>query len=153
MLNKAIKKAKENKKGFTLAELLIVVAIIAVLVAISIPIFTSQLEKSREATDAANLRAAYAEVSAVLLTETEDTVNDIKFVAAAGSTSAYAYTNTGVVLKQQKTNWQSAVEIAGVSQEAGKEDKIPSSGTVYIKVDGDGHVSFSGSTFAPGSDG
>ena len=39
---------RENKKGFTLAELLIVVAIIGVLVAISIPIFTSQLEKSRE---------------------------------------------------------------------------------------------------------
>ena len=54
------KKAKENKKGFTLAELLIVVAIIAVLVAISIPIFTKQLEKSREAVDAANLRSAYA---------------------------------------------------------------------------------------------
>ena len=35
----------------------------AVLVAISIPIFTSQLEKSREATDLANLRAAYAEAS------------------------------------------------------------------------------------------
>ena len=44
-----------------MAELLIVVAIIAVLVAISIPIFTSQLEKSREATDAANFRAVYAE--------------------------------------------------------------------------------------------
>ena len=39
------------KKGFTLAELLIVVAIIAVLVAISIPIFNSQLEKSRRAVD------------------------------------------------------------------------------------------------------
>ncbi len=59
---------KLNKKGFTLAELLIVVAIIAVLVAISIPIFTSQLEKSREATDLANIRAAYAEVSAEVLT-------------------------------------------------------------------------------------
>lgn len=35
----------------------------AVLVAIIIPIFTSQLEKSREATDLANLRAAYAEAS------------------------------------------------------------------------------------------
>ena len=34
----------KSKKGFTLAELLIVVAIIAVLVAISIPIFTNQLE-------------------------------------------------------------------------------------------------------------
>ena len=55
------KKAKENKKGFTLAELLIVVAIIAVLVEISIPIFTSQLEKAKQSTDAANLRAAYAE--------------------------------------------------------------------------------------------
>lgn len=52
---------KTNKKGFTLAELLVVVAIIAVLVAIAIPIFTSQLEKSREAVDAANIRAAYAE--------------------------------------------------------------------------------------------
>ncbi|WP_205508076.1 type IV pilin protein [Eubacterium pyruvativorans] len=40
-------KTKVNKKGFTLAELLIVVAIIAVLVAISIPIFTSQLEIQR----------------------------------------------------------------------------------------------------------
>ena len=61
------KKAKENKKGFTLAELLIVVAIIAVLVAISIPIFTSQLEKSREATDLANLRAAKAEAVVEIL--------------------------------------------------------------------------------------
>ena len=61
---------RENgKKGFTLAELLIVVAIIAVLVAISIPIFSAQLEKSREATDAANIRSAYAEVSADLLTD------------------------------------------------------------------------------------
>jgi prepilin-type N-terminal cleavage/methylation domain-containing protein len=62
-----LKKIRKNKKGFTLAELLIVVAIIGVLVAISIPIFTSQLEKSREATDLANLRAAYAEGSAALL--------------------------------------------------------------------------------------
>jgi len=50
-----------NKKGFTLAELLIVVAIIAVLTAIAIPVFTTQLEKSREATDLANIRSAYAE--------------------------------------------------------------------------------------------
>lgn len=40
---------KQNQKGFTLAELLIVVAIIAVLVAVSIPIFNKQLEKARDA--------------------------------------------------------------------------------------------------------
>ena len=55
-----IKKIRE-KKGFTLAELLIVVAIIGVLVAISIPIFTSQLEKSRDAVTLSNIRAAYAQ--------------------------------------------------------------------------------------------
>lgn len=53
---------KKNTKGFTLAEVLIVVAIIAVLVAISIPVFTSQLHKARVAADWANVRAYYAEL-------------------------------------------------------------------------------------------
>ena len=59
---------KMNKKGFTLAELLIVVAIIAVLVAIAIPVFTAQLEKSRDATSVANIRSAYAEAMTDYLT-------------------------------------------------------------------------------------
>jgi type IV pilus assembly protein PilA len=46
--------------GFTLAELLVVVAIIAVLVAVSIPIFSSQATKAKAATDMANVRAAKA---------------------------------------------------------------------------------------------
>ena len=62
---------KMNKKGFTLAELLIVVAIIAVLVAISIPIFSAQLEKAKEATDMANIRTAYAEVVAAYLDDSK----------------------------------------------------------------------------------
>ena len=37
-----------RKKGFTLMELLIVIAIIVVLVAIAIPVFTKQLEKAKE---------------------------------------------------------------------------------------------------------
>lgn len=61
---------KMNKKGFTLAELLIVVAIIGVLVAISIPVFTTQLEKSREATDLANIRSAYAEMTIKVIDNT-----------------------------------------------------------------------------------
>ena len=80
---------KTNKKGFTLAELLVVVAIIAVLVAIAIPIFTAQLEKAREATDLANIRAAYAEASADLLTN---------------EGSNYS---TNVEAQQTKPKWQS----------------------------------------------
>lgn len=66
------KKLRKNEKGFTLAELLIVVAIIGVLVAISIPIFTSQLEKSRDAVSVSNMRAAYAEAQTLALTATQD---------------------------------------------------------------------------------
>lgn len=68
-----------------LAELLDAVAIIGVLVAISIPIFTSQLEKSRDAVTLANLRSAYAEASALVLTEpvsTDATSGNAKKTAA-----------------------------------------------------------------------
>ncbi|WP_036612271.1 prepilin-type N-terminal cleavage/methylation domain-containing protein [Oribacterium sp. P6A1] len=47
-------------KGFTMAELLIVVAIVGVLVAVSIPLFTAQLEKTRETADIHTMRAAAA---------------------------------------------------------------------------------------------
>ena len=55
-----MKKIK-NTKGFTLMEMLIVVAIIAILISIAIPTFTAQLEKAREAADIANIRSAYSE--------------------------------------------------------------------------------------------
>ena len=72
-------KKQRAEKGFTLAELLIVVAIIAVLVAVSIPIFTTHLERSREATDLANVRSAYAEIAAAVNggEETEPIVVDL----------------------------------------------------------------------------
>ncbi len=63
-----LKKKVNGKKGFTLAELLIVVAIIGILVAISMPILSNQLNKSKEATDDANLRAAKAVAVAEALT-------------------------------------------------------------------------------------
>lgn len=66
---------KSSKKGFTLAELLIVVAIIGVLVAISIPIFSGLVEKAREATDIANIRSAYAELETTVLTMDKETLD------------------------------------------------------------------------------
>ena len=81
-----------RNKGFTLAELLIVVAIIAVLVAIAIPIFTTQLEKSRETVDIANARAAYVELMEQVI---------------SGKTDATVTFD----LKQTQDDWQSIKEI------------------------------------------
>jgi prepilin-type N-terminal cleavage/methylation domain-containing protein len=68
ILAKKAELKKRGYKGFTLMEMLIVVAIIAVLVAIAIPVFTSQLEKSKDAVTIANLRSAYAEAQSAYLT-------------------------------------------------------------------------------------
>lgn len=74
MMNKL--KAKLKKQGgFTLIEMLIVVAIIAILVAVSIPLVANALEKAKEATDAANERAAKGEVMVTYMSHTiDDTV-------------------------------------------------------------------------------
>ena len=88
---------KKNNKGFTLAELLIVVAIIAVLVAIAIPIFTAQLEKSRDAVTASNLRSAYAEATATKLLQ--ENSGRAVYDTAAGTVKV-----TGVKIKGEDDN-------------------------------------------------
>ena len=82
-------RASRRTGGFTLVEMLIVVAIIAVLVAVSIPVVGASLEKAREATDAANERAA----KAVALT-------DFLMNGYMESTT-YFYKSDGTVLTQR----------------------------------------------------
>ena len=113
-----------NKKGFTLAELLIVVAIISVLVAIAIPVFTTQLEKSREATDVANVRSAYA----TLVTKYLDDGQAAEMVVPA---------------QQTGTDWKTKPEPKLQTMVDGtmKEVTIPVKTDHYtVKIDADGKV-------------
>lgn len=56
-------KAFKNNKAFTLQELLIVIAIIAILIAVTIQIFSASLEKGRRAVDMSNARNIVAALS------------------------------------------------------------------------------------------
>lgn len=59
-MNRLLKKLYGNKSGYTLAELLVVVAIIGILITVSVPAFTAQIGKARKVANQANLRAARA---------------------------------------------------------------------------------------------
>ena len=93
---------KKNNKGFTLAELLIVVAIIAVLVAIAIPVFTTQLERSRDTVTISNARAAYALAQTAYLVQDSDAANQVTYTAGTGG--AATVTVGGVVSKGVQDN-------------------------------------------------
>ena len=92
-----------------------------------IPIFTSQLEKAREATDAANIRAAYAEATVEALDSDDATV-----------------TKT-VEIRQKTAGWtDKTIDIAGVNVDTDPTLKTLVSGdTLKVTVKSDGTVAFS----------
>ena len=112
---------KNNKKGFTLAELLIVVAIIAVLVAVAIPVFNAQLERSRDATSVANIRSAYAQAQIALIQGDATDMTGVTYTVTDGDGTITV--SPVVILSQDADNeWsgQAADLPAGVN---GIEDK------------------------------
>lgn len=56
--------AKMNNKGFSLVELIVVIAIMAVLVGVLAPMFIRYVEKSRESTDLQNLDSIITTIEA-----------------------------------------------------------------------------------------
>lgn len=122
-------------------EMLIVIAIVAVLISVAVPVLSSQLERSREAVDLANVRSAYAQVS------TE---------ALLGNTGVTVTVN----LKQKQAGWQSVdpVNIGGIvhSKSNGntdnwKGDAEPDGSCVVSYNDAYGVVLTWNGTAAPGN--
>ena len=136
-------KERLNKKGFTLAELLIVVAIIAVLVAVSVPVFNSKLEKSREATDVANMRAAKAAAVSAYLSEDDllmkdeayNSTIDVYYDAAAGILVAAAGKDK-ITPYGQGTKADGKVKYDGYDNDKSYADTI-----IKVTITADGSVS------------
>ena len=85
-----------KKKGFTLAELLIVIAIIGVLVGIAIPVLNSQLEKSRKAKDLHTARS----IESVLATAVNDGTIELEPADKANQASGI-----WIIVTRDKDSW------------------------------------------------
>ena len=101
-------KLRNNKRGFTLVELIVVLTILAVLAAMLIPALQGYIEKSLETADVLHVREAYMEVLTASLTN--DTENQVKTVN----------------IKQKQDDWQSMdpITIAGITHYKADKDTL-----------------------------
>ena len=93
------KKEKNTRKGITLVELIVVLVILAILAAFMIPALIQYIERSLEASDLIEVRAAYVDVLAAVTEQDRDNMSKT------------------VKLKQKQDDWQSRdpITIAGVT--------------------------------------
>ena len=102
------KKEKNTCKGFTLVELIVVLVILAILAAFMIPALIQYIERSLEASDLIEVRAAYIDVLTAVTEQDRDNMSKT------------------VRLKQKQDDWQSRdpITIAGVTHYKDEGDTV-----------------------------
>lgn len=125
---KSVFRGKKDK-GFTLMELLMVVAIIAILVVIAIPIFSGSKERANVAVDNSNLRTAYAAASTAVIIE-EDVEGAIYDAEGGYATCEVkgmkaAYDGTTKIGKAVITKWDKGATVTVTVKKDGSATIIP----------------------------
>lgn len=132
---------KMRKKGFTLIEMLVVIAIIAVLVAIVIPVVSNVTGKARAATDAANLRSVMGLANTLLMNNDADAASTIAGLQAGkcstfpGAKPYIFYVNPGFIIAYYEHNGAvytvDSFAEAATTGSAPVPATLPSEGTSY----------------------
>ena len=123
-------KKLSKKKGFTLMEMMIVVAIVAILIAIIVPTFKSALDSAYAAADKANLRAYYSEAMANSILNGDDpekptdaskiTVDGVEYTLHGSAT--YKVEKGQLIITYTPNGGGSAVTIPGGDNSGSKSD-------------------------------
>lgn len=137
---------KTNNSGFSLVELIIVIAIMAVLIGVLAPQFIKYVERSRESTDLQNVEEVKTSVEAYVADHGEDPdLPDTITVTLVGGTnvnadvdlSEYGIDKTkGVSSKSTKWNPGTLKWTYATTGTDAYKWKVPDGAAVYFKTDG-----------------
>lgn len=122
-----------NKKGFTLIEMLVVIAIIAILVAIIIPVVSSSTAKAAAATNAANLRSIKAEATTEVLSGVANTDGYVTVTKASDGAITVAVNEATAPKSKAVGNQYNGNEVATISYDATTKEVTVKYGSYTIK--------------------
>lgn len=69
---------KRKRKGFTLIELVVVIAILGILAALAVPRFTGTMENAKQKAHNSNVRTIESAINLYLSENPDKTINDVK---------------------------------------------------------------------------
>lgn len=141
-----MKNVKANNKGFSLVELIIVIAIMAILVGVLAPQYLKYVEKSRKSTDVDNIDVFEGAVTTACSDETEYgaiAAGEYTLTFTAGDSGSVTLGGSGASQTEITNAFNEIIGTDWATKKLKSSKWTPASIVITITIDSNGNATFS----------